>query len=124
MPPWADVDDVMQDVGLACWRKFSELERKEDFPQWACVVARFEVLSHRRKHARDRLVFSEETLALLADVEVTRLDQRQRERVAIEACLQKLALAERTLVLSVHMPGASVAPAAPRGRERYGSAAA
>lgn len=109
LPPWADVDDVMQDVGLACWRKFSDLEKNEDFPRWACVVARFEVLKHRRKHARDRLVFSEETLALLSDVEVTRLEHRQRERVAIEACLQKLRLAERTLVLSVHTPGASVA---------------
>ena len=48
-------------------------------------------------------------MALLADVEVTKLEQRQRERVAIEACLQKLGLAERTLVLSVHTPGASVA---------------
>jgi RNA polymerase sigma-70 factor, ECF subfamily len=109
LPPWADVDDVMQDVGLACWRKFADLEKKEDFRPWACVVARFEVLRHRRKHARDRLVFSEETLALLADVEVTKLDRREKERTAIEACLRKLAAAERTLVLSVHTPGMSVA---------------
>ena len=105
----AEVDDVLQEVALVAWRKYSESKDVKDFGSWACVIARYEVLKWRRKHARDRLVFREDTLRLLADTEMENIDQRERECSALEQCLQKLSKFERALVMSVHTPGASVA---------------
>ena len=103
------VDDVLQEAALVAWRKFSDLQEGEDFGLWACVIARYEVLKWQRRQTRDRLVFSEQTLKLLADAELENVVLRERERTALESCLQKLLEAERALVMSVHTPGSSVA---------------
>ncbi len=115
LPSWADVDDVMQEISLACWRKFDEFsqtestETSDEFSRWACMIGRFEVLRHRRKHARDRLVLNEDVIELLAADAQTRWDVANKERNAVERCLQKLGKLERRLLLSVHTPGDSVA---------------
>ena len=118
LPTCDGVDDVLQEVAIVAWRKFGQLEDGEDFRLWVCVIARFEVLKWRRKHARDRLVFREETLKLLADCELERLEARERERRVLDGCLDKMSPAERALLMSVHTPGSSVARIAQEsGRE-------
>jgi len=112
LPSGADVDDVMQEVGLVCWRKFDDFQVADDpdgFVRWACVIGRFEALRHRRSYARDRLVLSESTIELLAASSEERLVVAQQERTAVEHCLKKLPEAERRLLLSVHTPGDSIA---------------
>ena len=107
-----DIDDVMQDVGLACWRKFSTFDADgtpEEFLRWACVVARFEVLRMRRKVARDRFVLDESVIAQLAEDAELRLDQAERERTAVAGCLEQLDDAAKRLLLAVHTPGDAVA---------------
>ena len=112
LPSWQDVDDVMQEVGLACWRKFDAFESADSpdaFLRWACVIAQFEVLRYRRNCARDRLVFSEDVIEILAADAQVRLEKAEVERKAVEHCLAKLQEPERRLLLSVHTPGDSVA---------------
>jgi len=111
LPSSQDVDDILQEVGLACWRKFDSFtpDAQDGFVRWACVVARFAVLRHRRNRARDRLVFSEEVIEMLATDAEARLEKAEAERDAVGRCLGKLADAERRLLLSVHTPGDSVA---------------
>ncbi len=112
LPSWQDVDDVMQEVGLACWRKFDAFESADSpdaFLRWACVIAQFEVLRYRRNCARDRLVFSEDVIEILAADAQVRLEKAEAERKAVEHCLAKLQEPERRLLLSVHTPGDSVA---------------
>ncbi|TWT39881.1 RNA polymerase sigma factor [Thalassoglobus neptunius] len=115
LPTSNDADDVMQEVGLVCWKKFGTFEpagSPEEFVRWACVIARFEVLRHRRNCARDRLVLSEGVLKLLASDAETRLPVAEAERQAVEQCLGKLPPPERRLLLSVHTPGDSIAKVA------------
>ena len=112
LPSSHDADEVMQEVGLACWRKFSDFQdddASDGFYRWACVVARFEILKYRRKCARDRLVLSEEIIQLLAADAEERRDVAESERHALEACLKRLLPADQRLLLSVHTPGDSVA---------------
>lgn len=112
LPTSQDVDDVMQETGLVCWRKFDSFRLEGDggeFVRWACVIARFEILRHRRNYARDRLVFDEDVIEILASDAESRLNQAEAERQAVAHCLEKLAPAERRLLLSVHRPGDSIA---------------
>ncbi len=112
LPSSHDADEVMQEVGLACWRKFSDFQdddAPDGFYRWACVVARFEILKYRRKCARDRLVLSEEIIQLLAADAEERRAVAESERHALEACLKRLSPADQRLLLSVHTPGDSVA---------------
>lgn len=112
LPSLQDTDDVMQEVGLACWHKFSDFDSDgniDAFFRWACVIAKFEVLKFRRKCARDRLILSEETIELLSSDYEKRSSNAERERRALEDCLTGLSAEDQRLLLSVHTRGDSVA---------------
>ncbi len=116
-----DVDDIMQNVGLACWHKFDQFDiqgSKDDFVRWCCVISRFEVLRFRRSRARDRLVLSEAVVEQLASEAVDRLQRSEEERHALQTCMQKLNDAERRLLLSVHTEGDSVSQIAAESQEK------
>lgn len=106
-----DVDDLMQNVGLACWHKFDQFDTegsRQEFIRWCCVIARLEVLRFRRSRARDRLVLSEKVVELLAAEAEDRLQRSEAERKALEDCLKKLNDSERRLLLSIHIRGDSI----------------
>lgn len=115
LPTRDGVDDVVQDTALECWNKFSEFNPEstedsvEEFIRWACVIARYKVMSWQRDKARDRLVFRESVIERLAEAALNNLDQQALEQSAIESCLGELRDDQRRLVLSVHSPGESIA---------------
>ena len=101
VPDWDAVDEVMQEASIVLWRKFGELDAVGNFLPWAKVVVRFEALRARRRYARDRLVFSEELLDLLAEESAnTAEEERLIEAAALRSCLGKLSPAHQELVLA------------------------
>ncbi len=122
LPSQEGVDDVMQDTALECWRKFSGFTPQEDgsneFIRWACVIARYKALSWQRDRSRDRLVFREAVVEQLFHTAMELEDDYASERKAIEECLQQMEDAQRTLVLSVHSPGQSIAQIAAETGEK------
>ncbi len=97
---WTAVDDVVQTVSLVMWRKWQEFDPESDFMSWARVIARFEVLKFRRTMARDRHVFREDLMELLADA-AEELDGEvgpERYRLALNECLETLPGKSRSLI--------------------------
>ncbi len=112
VPTWHDADEVMQEVSLVAWKKFDQFVPDTEFVRWAATIARFEVLNYRRSKARDRLVFDEEVIQLLAEeIEEEMVDQ-DAQRHALETCLGKLPEQRRQLVLRAHSPGQKMKPMA------------
>ena len=115
LPSPQDVDDVVQDTALECWRKFSDYEsggaekQPDEFIRWACVIARYKVLSRQRDLSRDRLVFRENVVAQLADSALDQIDQRESELRWVDECLAELDSELRRLLLSVYRQGDSIA---------------
>jgi RNA polymerase sigma-70 factor (ECF subfamily) len=103
-----DLDEVMQQTCVVLWRKYSEFEPGSDFLAWACTVARFEVLKFRRTRARDRHMFSEELIALLADEEAAEFSRRERERQALAKCIGQLPPQQRELIERCYGAGVSI----------------
>lgn len=114
LPVAADVDAVMPDVALVAWRKFAELEDREAFGRWACVIARYEVLRYRRDKARDRFLLDEALLARIAEEGAQEFSRREQQMAALEFCLEKLPEPRRQLVLGCYAPGASIKAIAAR----------
>lgn len=102
---WDDANEVMQNTGLVLWRKFDSLDRETDFMRWACVVARFEVLAWRRDKARDRHVFDEDLVNMLAEEVADDHEGLANERRALEVCLKKLPEKQRRIVIAAYEPG-------------------
>lgn len=101
VPTWDAVDDVIQQASLVIWRKLDQLDEPEGFLPWAKVIVRFEALRARRNFARDRLVFSEELMTLLADETVEpEPDELLLEKAALQRCLSKMSAANQELLLA------------------------
>ena len=99
MPGADGVDDVLQETNLVLWEKRKTFEPGTNFRAWACAVARFKAMGHRRKLARlgfqlfdDDLA---EQLAVECEAEPEEFDDRLR---ALNTCLGRLQDKERQLI--------------------------
>lgn len=101
-PRAQEVDEVMQEVSIAAWRKFSALDDPSAFGRWACLIARYELLMARRRYARDRLVLAEDVVKLLADEGSEEISLRSQQLEVLDQCIAKLPRQRRELVLSAY----------------------
>jgi len=108
LPGREEAREVMQGVAMVLWRKFSSLSSPSDFRPWAFGVARMQALTFNRDRQRDRLVFDEEVLALLADEADHEADAHAAERAALDECLGKLDPAQRKLLEAAYEPGTRI----------------
>jgi RNA polymerase sigma-70 factor (ECF subfamily) len=115
LPSSQDVAEVMQEVSLIAWRKFSDLENPEtDFARWATVIARYEIMKFRRTKARDRLVLGENIVEMINAEGIEESHGRESQLSALETCLKKLPEDRRELVLDAHVSGTSITEMADR----------
>jgi RNA polymerase sigma-70 factor, ECF subfamily len=105
VPTREDAREVMQEVAVVLWRKFEELSDLADFRPWAFGVAKFKALASLRDRMRDRLVFDEDVLELLAAEVADDADAYEAERVALDECIGKLGAAQRKLLDAAYAPG-------------------
>lgn len=101
LPTWESVDEVMQESSVIMWKKLAQIDASESFLPWAKVIVRFEAMRLRRDHARDRHVFGDTVIEMLA-LEAAEVpeDRWQRERELLQHCLQELVPHHRELVLA------------------------
>jgi DNA-directed RNA polymerase specialized sigma24 family protein len=66
-PHEQDIDDLIQQTSLTLWREFERYGRSREFLPWALRIGYFEVLRLRKQRSRDRLVFSETLLEMMAE---------------------------------------------------------
>lgn len=117
MPRAAEVDEVVQEVSVVAWRKFSALSDHALFPRWACLIARNEILMARRRHARDRLVLDNDIVEKLAEEGAEEMPLRQSQLSALDECIEHLPSERRELALAAYAPSSSMKElAAHKGR--------
>ena len=103
-----DAHDVLQDTNLVLLSKADQYDFQKPFLPWANRIAFFQVLSHRKKAAIERLRFSDGVLDKIAsetNLVVNAIDDRF---VALEECIPKLSKAQRAIVLGHYFEGQSI----------------
>jgi len=120
-PKSQEVDDVMQEVSVAALRKFSTLDDHAAFGPWACLIARYELLSARRRFARDRLVLAEDVVELLADEGAQELPLRQRQLRTLDRCIEKLPRERSELALAAYAKDTTIREMARQLKRTEGS---
>ncbi|HZZ72123.1 MAG TPA: sigma-70 family RNA polymerase sigma factor [Pirellulales bacterium] len=108
LPNWSDAEDILQQTSVVMWNKFGEFQPGTDFLRWGCQIAKFNVFNHLRKQRRDRHIFSEELLDVLAREGIADVDYLHAERHALQQCLEKLDAASRSLLQQFYRSGAAV----------------
>lgn len=101
LPDWHTVDEVIQEASVTLWQKFGQLREEAGFLPWAKVIVRFKCLSAVSKLRRDRHVFSDGVLELLAE-EAAAIDAEQHEaaQCALRECLASFSKPHQELLLA------------------------
>ncbi|TWT37148.1 RNA polymerase sigma factor [Posidoniimonas corsicana] len=101
--------EILQQTNLVMLEKAGEFEEGTNFSAWAYRVAFYEVLADRRKRSREKHLFNDELLALVASHSSTIGDSLDDRSVALEDCLSYLPDRHRQLITQRYRPGGSVA---------------
>ncbi len=91
------LDDIMQDLAIALWRKFEDYDSDRPFLPWACRFAFYQSLKHRQRTHRRSWQLSDENALERAPAPVQDEWQEARNE-ALESCLGSLPSADRELI--------------------------
>lgn len=102
-----DARDVLQETNVVLWKKAADYDPARPFEPWAFRFAHWQALAWRKRQSRDRLVFDDATLDLLA-AEFDSAHGAENELRALEECLGKLPEKQRALIARRYQDAESV----------------
>lgn len=85
-----DAEDLLSQVAVAIARDYEKYDPDTPFIRWATAIARNRVLNYRRQKATSRLVFSQDTLDLLAGAMPEEPPAETATKAALNDCIHKL----------------------------------
>ncbi len=107
IPDPMEAEEILQNVNVVIWKKCGRFEPGTNFLAWAAAIANLEVLKFRSLRAREKLVFSDDFLASIAQEVLDRSDELERRRAALKTCIEKLSGKDRSLIELRYAPGES-----------------
>jgi len=90
VPNYEDAKDLFQETVLVMWSKFDSFQRGTDFTTWGITIAKYQILSVRKKYSKDRLRFNQAALGLLQKESETIIEQIDIRMEALRKCVLKL----------------------------------
>jgi len=101
--------DILQETNMVLLKKSRDYQPGTNFTAWAFRVARFEVMTWRRKAGRSRLLFDDDLVAEVAET-VEQQDDFYLNRVeALRECLRKLPERQQNMIRRRYLEEWSVA---------------
>ena len=97
VPHWADADEIVQETKIRLWQQFDEYRPGESFAAWACAIAKFQVLTYRKRVGRERSRFSDAFAEAVAK-QIAETEYVTTGEAALADCLQKLNPRNREIV--------------------------
>ncbi len=90
VPNHPDADDLFQETVLVMWSKFDSFTRGSSFSAWATTVAKYQILSVRKRFSQRNLQFSDAARELLQVESAHFVDQIDSRMNALRGCVSKL----------------------------------
>ena len=106
VPNWSDADEILQETNVRLWNEFERFRPGTDFGAWACAVAKFQVLTHRKRAAREKVKFTGDFIDVVAHAMAeTDGDAAERHR-ALQRCVEELSPTNREMLRAYYRHGA------------------
>ena len=90
VPNYGDAEDLFQETVLLMWSKFDSFSPGTSFTAWGCTIARYQILSVRKRHAARGILFSQAATELLHSESDRFLEQTDVRMQALRHCIDKL----------------------------------
>ena len=104
----ADAEDVVQRASMTMWRCFDQYQPGTNFRNWAFQIAKNMALNHLTKVKRDRHVFGEKLISMLAEQTEEQSEHLDARRRALDLCVEKLPEADHQMVAACYAKGATI----------------
>ncbi len=89
-PNVTDAEDIYQETLSEMWNKFDTFAIGTDFVAWGITIAKYKVLTHRKKKYNSKMMFSSEVLDILEQEALPRISSMQNHIDVLKDCLGKL----------------------------------
>lgn len=89
VPCTADAEDIMQETAKILWEKFSEFQVGSSFVSWAVTIAKYQVLSYRRKY-NTKVQFNSNLIEILSKEFESPAASTSERLDALRTCVKKL----------------------------------
>ena len=106
--------DVLQETNRKLLERHADYDITRPFIPWALTIARYEVMTWRKKQSRDRLVLDDQLVVNMADRLVDENTVSGVELDTLKTCVKKLAPHSQRLVEERYTNGKSVQSIAER----------
>ncbi len=97
--------DIMQETNAVLWQKSADFEIDSNFSAWMMTTAFYQVMAHRKRISRDRLVFDDLLTADLAQAAQQRNEAVEARRDMLRHCLTQLSDHQRELICARYQDG-------------------
>jgi RNA polymerase sigma-70 factor (ECF subfamily) len=108
LPDSGAAEDVVQQASMTMWRRFDQYQAGTSFRNWAFQVAKFTAMNHLTKLRRDRHVFSERLLEMLAEQATERSDHLDAQRRALAFCIERLSDEDRETLAGCYQESSTI----------------
>jgi RNA polymerase sigma-70 factor, ECF subfamily len=95
---WHVADEIAQETSVRLWEQFREYRRDMDFGAWARTIARYQVMTHRRRLARERMRFSPRFVETVAVRFESMLPELNGQLNAMIDCMSLLEDSQQNLI--------------------------
>jgi RNA polymerase sigma-70 factor (ECF subfamily) len=91
-------NDVLQEANIVLWKQWNQFEPGSNFKAWAFRIAHFQFMAYRQKKIRDKVLYSDDLLSMLA-CEAKEVDECYEQRAAaLEKCLARMSPRSREAI--------------------------
>jgi RNA polymerase sigma-70 factor, ECF subfamily len=83
-------NDVLQETNVVLWKESRQFVPGSNFRAWSFRIAHFQCMAYRQKQLRDKVMFNDDVVAIMA-IESRESDDLYEERArALERCLEQI----------------------------------
>jgi len=98
----------MQETNAVLWRKAHDFELGTNFGAWMLKVAYYQVMAHRRRLTRDRLVFDDDLVREIAEDAEQQCERQEEKQRLLNDCIGKLNERYQELIRRRYTEGATL----------------
>ena len=94
----ADAEDILQATIAYMWEHFEDFELGTKFLSWAFTLAKYQVLTYRKKKQRSIVYFSNEAIRLIESETEKLSEEMDRRFDTLQKCIKKLRDVDMTII--------------------------
>jgi RNA polymerase sigma-70 factor (ECF subfamily) len=91
-------NEVLQETNLVMWRKSDEFEMGSNFNAWSYRIANFQIMSHRQRQVREKLLFDQELVEQIAQRAQERGESYATRIGQLDRCISKMPTRYRDVI--------------------------